>query len=197
MATLPEDHPAIKAGKTGILLLHLGTPDSPTPKDVRKFLARFLSDRRVIETSPFIWWPILHSIILPLRPRRVAKAYAAIFSEGISPLRRISLAQAEKLQATLGEDYVVHAAATYGAPDIATTINAMAEQGCRSVTAWALYPHYSATTTAASYDRVFRHLQTMRWQPQIRTIASYHDHPAYIAALAQLIRDDLAKLTWQ
>jgi ferrochelatase len=192
-------HPSVAFGKTGLLLVNLGTPDTPNAKGLRPYLKQFLSDRRVIEASPLIWQPILRGIILNTRPRKSAEAYEKIWRQesNESPLRYYTRVQAEALQARLGDDVVVDWAMRYGQPSIEARLQAMKEQGCERISVMALYPQYSATTSASVYDEVFRILLKMRWQPALRTAAPWHDEAGYIDALAKSVTDHLATLDWQ
>ena len=196
---LPNTHPDIAFGKTGLLLVNLGTPESPDKKGLRPYLKQFLSDRRVIEASPLIWQPILRGIILNTRPKKSAEAYAKIWREesNESPLRYYTRVQAEKLQAQLGDAVKVDWAMRYGAPSIETRLADMKAAGCERIAIIALYPQYSASTSASVYDDVFRALLKLRWQPAIRTAAPWHDHPAYIDALAQSVTDHLGGLDFE
>ena len=196
---LPNTHPEVAFGKTGLLLVNLGTPESPDKKGLRPYLKQFLSDRRVIEASPLIWQPILRGIILNTRPKKSAEAYAKIWREesNESPLRYYTRVQAEKLQAQLGDAVKVDWAMRYGAPSIETRLAYMKAAGCERIAIIALYPQYSASTSASVYDDVFRALLKLRWQPAIRTAAPWHDHPAYIDALAQSVSDHLSGLDFE
>ena len=196
---LPNTHPDIAFGKTGLLLVNLGTPESPDKKGLRPYLKQFLSDRRVIEASPLIWQPILRGIILNTRPKKSAEAYAKIWREesNESPLRYYTRVQAEKLQAQLGAAVKVDWAMRYGAPSIETRLADMKAAGCERIAIIALYPQYSASTSASVYDDVFRALLKLRWQPAIRTAAPWHDHPDYINALAQSVTDHLGGLDFE
>ncbi len=193
---LPNTHPEVAFGKTGLLLVNLGTPQSPDKKGLRPYLKQFLSDRRVIEAPPLIWQPILRGIILNTRPKKSAEAYAKIWRQesNESPLRYFTRVQAEKLQAGIGDGVIVDWAMRYGAPSIEDRLAAMREAGCERIALVALYPQYSASTSASVYDDVFRALLKLRWQPAIRTAAPWHDHPDYIDALAQSVTDHLAGL---
>jgi ferrochelatase len=180
-------------------LVNLGTPESPDKKGLRPYLKQFLSDRRVIEASPLIWQPILRGIILNTRPKKSAKAYGKIWrtESDESPLRYYTRVQAEKLQAQLGTGVKVDWAMRYGAPSIESRLADMKAAGCERIAIIALYPQYSASTSASVYDDVFRALMKLRWQPAIRTAAPWHDHPAYIDALAQSVNDHLDKLDFE
>ena len=179
----PTDHPDIAASGVGVLLVNLGTPDAPDARAVRRYLAEFLSDRRVDEIPARAWQPILHGIILRTRPKKSARAYAKVWSEEGSPLAAITARQATALQARLGDGVQVAHAMRYGNPGIATTIAAMKAQGCERILLAPLYPQYCAATTATANDAAFAALAAMRWQPALRTLPPYHDDPAYIAAL--------------
>lgn len=185
---LPEGHPEIAQGKTGVLLVNLGTPDAPDTSSVRRYLKEFLSDRRVIELSPLLWQPILRGVILPTRPRKSAAAYAKIWDreKNDSPLRVITRAQAEALSERLSRSHpeiVVDWAMRYGRPSIAKKLSELKTAGCQRILAMPLYPQYSAATTASVCDEVFRCLMQERWMPAVRTLPAYHDDPDYIAAL--------------
>jgi ferrochelatase len=177
---------------TGILLTNLGTPDEPTAPALRRYLAEFLSDPRVIETSKLIWWPVLHGIILRTRPRRSAAAYAKIWGEDGSPLLSISRKQAaavtEQLAASVRGPVQVELAMRYGNPSIARALGRLrAANACRLLV-FPLYPQYSAATTASTFDAVAAELATWRWLPELRLINHYHDDPLYIEALVESIR---------
>ena len=193
---LPNTHPDVQFGKTGLLLVNLGTPENPDKKGLRPYLKQFLSDRRVIEASPLIWQPILRGIILNTRPKKSAEAYAKIWRQesNESPLRYYTRVQAEKLQVQMGDGVMVDWAMRYGRPSIEERLKAMKGGGCERIAIIALYPQYSASTSASVYDDVFRTLMKLRWQPAIRTAAPWHDHPAYIDALAQSVSDHIAGL---
>ena len=194
-----KTHHEIAFGKTGLLLVNLGTPESPDKKGLRPYLKQFLSDRRVIEASPLIWQPILRGIILNTRPKKSAEAYAKIWRKesNESPLRYYTRVQAEKLQAEIGSDVKIDWAMRYGAPSIETQLADMKAAGCERIAIVALYPQYSASTSASVYDDVFRALLKLRWQPAIRTAAPWHDHPAYIDALAKSVTDHLDGLDFE
>lgn len=196
---MKTDHPDIKHGKLGILLLSLGTPDAPTYAATRRYLAEFLSDPRVIETPRAIWLPILYGPILTFRPAKSAKAYAKIwdYERGESPLRTHSRDQAEKLQAMMGEEAHVEWAFRYGQPNTETGLETLRAKGCDRILLFALYPQYSATTTATAYDKCFEVMGKMRWQPAVRTVPAYLDQPAFAEELAASVKDSLATLDWQ
>lgn len=196
----PSTHPPVAHGKIGVLLVNLGTPEACTPAAVRRYLAEFLSDRRVIELSPWLWQPILHGIILRTRPAKVAKAYAHIWlhDPDESPLRRYTRHQAEQLQlrfAATDPPVLVSWAMRYGSPAQSQQLLQLQQQGCERILVAPLYPQYSATTTGTVVDLVFKTLATVRWQPSIRLLPPYYDHPAYIKALADSVRHYLASAT--
>lgn len=187
------DHPVIPEPKVGVLLINLGTPDAPEERAVRRYLAEFLSDRRVVEIHPVAWKPILHGIILRTRPRKSAEAYNQVWTNEGSPLRVIAHRQAEALRRRL-PSVSVHYAMRYGHPGIAAALEAMAADGCMRILAAPLYPQYCAATTATANDAVFGALARMRWQPALRTLPPYHDDPLYIDALAANLERQLAAL---
>jgi protoporphyrin/coproporphyrin ferrochelatase len=194
---MPDKHPRVATGRIGVLLINLGTPDAPEPTAVRRYLAEFLSDRRVVEIPALIWQPILRGIILNSRPRKSAHAYSQIWREDGSPLAVITRAQAETLQRRFGDRVVVDHAMRYGRPAIGERIAALKGAGCDRILLAPLYPQYCAATTAAANDAAFAALAAMRWQPAIRTLPPYHDDPAYIRALADSVRSSLARLSFE
>src|SRR3954451_5542640 len=180
----------------GLLLITLGTPDAPEERAVRRYLAEFLSDRRVIEIHPIAWKPILHGIILRTRPKKSAEAYNQIWTNQGSPLRVIAHRQAEALRKRLPE-LSVHYAMRYGHPGIAAAIERMVDEGCTRILAAPLYPQYCAATTATANDAVFGVLARMRWQPAIRSLPPYFDDPFYIEALATNLSRQLGNLDFE
>ena len=182
---------------TGVLLTNLGTPDAPTPSALRKYLAQFLSDPRVIETPRWLWWFILHGVILRLRPRRSAKAYRKVWTEAGSPLLAITEKQCGAIRAELerggASSLRVEFGMRYGNPSIRSALEKL--QGCniRKLIILPLYPQYSAATTASTFDAVAGVLKTWRHIPQLRMITGYHDNPGYIDALAQSVRSHWAQ----
>jgi ferrochelatase len=180
-----------KPACTGILLTNLGTPDSTSTGDVRRYLNQFLSDPRVIETPRLLWWLILHGVILRIRPPRSAKAYRKIWTEQGSPLLYHTKHIAEKLETSLqteiGTPITVVTAMRYGQPSIAEGLETLRRQNARRVLILPLYPQYSATTVASTFDEISRVLQGWRWLPEMRFINHYHDDPAYIAAMSDSI----------
>ena len=178
--------------KLGILLVNLGSPDAPTTSAVRKYLAQFLSDPRVIEVNRLLWWLILHGIILRIRPSRAAKNYKKVWTDDGSPLIHTTKLQTRALQKKLEDRFrghvIVDMAMSYGNPSIKVGLEGLRKAGARRLLVLPLYPQYSATTTAAVFDEVTRVLQGWRWLPDLRIINNYHDHPKYIEALASSIR---------
>ena len=193
----PADHPDIPRPRIGVMVINLGTPDAPDPAAVRRYLAEFLSDRRVVEIPPIAWQPILRGIILRTRPRKSAHAYAQVWTEQGSPLAAITRRQAEALQRRLGEDIIVRHAMRYGRPAIGDVLGEMKAQGCERILLAPLYPQYCAATTATANDKAFAVLAAMRWQPAIRTLPPYYDDPLYIAALKTNIETQLAALDFE
>ncbi len=190
----PVNHPQVATTKVGVLLVNLGSPDAPTPKAVRRYLAEFLSDRRVVEIPPILWQPILRGVILTTRPRKSAHAYGQIWTDKGSPLVDITRRQAEALQAQVSAGVLVDWAMRYGNPSIGSRLTAMKSAGCDRILVAALYPQYSGATTATVADAVAATLGKMRWQPALRFLPPYYDDLAYIAALKQGIEASLAAL---
>lgn len=197
----PEGHPTLALGKVGVLLLNLGTPDATDYWSMRRYLKEFLSDRRVIEENPVLWWFILNGPILLKRPFSSGEAYRSIWNEerDESPLRTITRSQAEKLSKALKghKNIIVDWGMRYGNPSTKSRIKALKEQGCDRILLFALYPQYAAATTATAYDKAFDALKEMRWQPAVRTAPPYHDDPVYIDALAKSLKREIAKLKWK
>ncbi len=191
---LPSDHPIIPAPKIGVLLTNLGTPDAPDTGAVRRYLAEFLSDPRVIEIPKLAWQPILHGIILRTRPRKSAHAYAQVWTDEGSPLAAITARQARALQARLGDGVVVEYAMRYGNPAVGKTIERMFANGVTRILAAPLYPQYCAATTASALDATFAAIAAKRWQPALRTLAPYYDDALYIGALKADLERQLAAL---
>jgi ferrochelatase len=192
----PVDHPPVAQPKMGVLLINLGTPDAPEERAVRRYLAEFLSDRRVIEIHPLAWKPILHGIILRTRPKKSAEAYNQVWTNEGSPLRAIAHRQAEALRTRL-PNVSIHVAMRYGHPGIAAALETLVSEGCTRILAAPLYPQYCAATTATANDAVFGALARMRWQPALRTLPPYYDDPLYIEALRAHIRAQLKHLDFQ
>ncbi|MFK7732525.1 MAG: ferrochelatase [Pseudomonadales bacterium] len=181
--------------KQGLILCNLGTPSAPTAKGVRQFLAPFLGDQRVVELPKILWFPILYGIILPIRSKRVARAYQEIWWEGGSPLKVITERQCEKLSQNLSSANVrVAYALTYSEPSLADTIDSMRDEGIDRILILPLYPQYSATTTASIYDQVAEYVKKKRNLPALQIVRDYHDHSLYINALAQSVRENRSAL---
>jgi len=178
----------------GVLLVNLGTPDAPEPAAVRRYLAEFLSDRRVIEIPNFLWQPILRGIILRTRPAKSAESYRQVWTEDGSPLMAISKRQAAKLRNRLGDSITVGLAMRYGKASIGDALSRMVDHGYGRILVSPLYPQYCAATTASAMDAVFAELEGMRWQPAIRSLPPYYGDPLYIAALKSSIERQLAAL---
>ena len=194
------EHPSIKFGKTGVLLINLGTPDSTSWLDIRKYLKEFLSDRRVIEVNPLIWQIILNVFILNFRPSKTAKAYKEIWmkKENISPLLYYTKKQAEKLSSSISADnLIVDFAMRYGNPSIKSKIFKLHGMGCENLIILPLYPQYAAATTATVCDEVYRTLMSMRWQPSLKIIPHYESEPLYINALVNSINSKIKEIDWK
>jgi protoporphyrin/coproporphyrin ferrochelatase len=200
-SALPSDHPPVKFGKVGVLLVNLGTPDGTDFKSMRRYLEEFLTDRRVIEWSRLFWYPILYGIVLNRRPGKVGKAYESIWNKdrNESYLRTYTRSQGEKMATALADlpNVTVDWAMRYGQPSIASKIDALQQAGCEKILLFPLYPQYAASTTATVNDKAFEKLQQMRWQPALRTVPAYHDDPVYIEALANSVTSHLASLDWE
>lgn len=199
-AVRPANHPAVRHGRIGVLLLNLGTPDATDYWSMRRYLKEFLSDRRVIETPRIIWWPILNFIILTKRPRAKGRDYDSIWNKekNEGPLKTITRNQAEKLAAALNDSrIVVDWAMRYANPTTESRIKALMEQGCDRILLVPLYPQYAAATTATACDQAFRALMKMRWQPYIRVAPDWHDDPVYIDALARSMEAHLQKIDFK
>ena len=197
---MKENHPKIKFGKTGVLLVNLGTPNSTNWFDIRKYLKEFLSDRRVIEVNPIIWQIILNLFILTFRPSKTAKAYKKIWmdKEDMSPLRYYTEKQTFKLDEKIGnESLIVDYAMRYGQPSIKSKINNLKEKGCENLVILPLYPQYAAATTATVCDEVYRTLSDMRWQPSLQIIPHYESEPLYIQAITKSIRNKITQINWK
>ena len=195
-----KDHPEIEFGKTGVLLINLGTPDTTNWWDIRRYLKEFLSDRRVIEVNPLIWKIILNLFILTFRPSKTAKAYKEIWmkEENKSPLRYFTEMQTKKLSEKIeNKDLIIDFAMRYGNPSIKSKINDMKKNGCEKLIILPLYPQYASPTTATVCDEVFRVLMKMRWQPAIQIIPHYESEPLYIDGLVNSINKKLKEIDWK
>ena len=190
----PADHPELPAPRIGVLLVNLGSPDAPTTAAVRRYLAEFLSDRRVVELSPWIWQPLLHGYILNTRPKKSAAAYRAVWTDAGSPLTVITAAQAQGLGERLGPAVLVDWAMRYGTPAIPGRLAALKAAGCDRILIAPMYPQYSSATTGTVNQVAFSALADMRWQPALRTLPPWHDDTAYIEALRKSVERQLAVL---
>lgn len=199
----PADHPSIKKNKIGVLISNLGTPDNHTYWPMRRYLAEFLSDQRVIDYPRWKWLPILNLIILSIRPFRSGAAYRSIWNTELneSPLLTTTRTQKDKLAASLnamfGDQVITAFSMRYGNPSTPSVLNQLIDDGCRKILHFPLYPQYSAATTASANDALFHTLTKSRWQPAIRTVAPYFDHPAYINALADSVNTHLAQIDFE
>ena len=194
--TAPPDHPRVLLGKVGVLLVNLGTPQEASPAAVRRYLAEFLSDRRVVEIPPLVWQPILRGVILRVRSRKSAHAYSQVWTAEGSPLAAITARQARALRERMGDSVLVDWAMRYGKPAIAERFQALQAQGCDRILIAPLYPQYSAATNASVMDAVCRTMGSLRWQPALRTLPPYYDDPAYIGALAKDLAAQIAGLSF-
>ena len=195
-----QSHPQIKFGKTGVLIINLGTPDSTNWFDIRRYLREFLSDRRVIEINPIIWQLILNLFILNFRPSKTAKAYKKIWmnEKNMSPLLYYTKKQAEKISVSISnENLVIDFAMRYGNPSIKSKILKLQNQGCENLVILPLYPQYAAATTATVCDEVYRILMKMRWQPSLKIIPHYESDPLYISALVNSIEKKINEINWK
>ena len=173
----------------GVLLTNLGTPDAPDTASVRRYLAEFLWDPRVIEVKRWLWWLILHGVILRVRPSRSAAAYREVWAEAGSPLLTIGRDQRDALAAALGSGMRVALGMRYGSPSIADALGELREAGVRRLVVLPLYPQYAASTTGSTFDALSAELTRWRWLPELRFVASYHDDPGYVGAVAASIEE--------
>ena len=197
---MKDDHPEVKFGKTGVLLVNLGTPDSTNWWDIRKYLKEFLSDRRVIEVNPIVWQIVLNLFILTFRPSKTAHAYKKIWRKETneSPLLYFTRAQAIKLKEKIGnENIIIDFAMRYGNPSINLKLNLLKEAGCENIIILPLYPQYAAATTATVCDEVYRTLMRMRWQPSLQIIPHYESEELYINALVKSIENKIKSINWK
>ena len=197
---IEKNHPPIKYGNTGVLIINLGTPDSTNWFDIRKYLKEFLSDRRVIEVNPLVWQIILNLFILNFRPSKTAKAYKEIWmkNENISPLLYYTKKQSEKISNLLSKKNIItDFAMRYGNPSIKSKIHKLHEMGCENLVILPLYPQYAAATTATVCDEVYRTLMKMRWQPSLKIIPHYESDKFYIDALVNSINKKINEISWK
>ena len=199
-SALPVDHPQVKKPKVGVLLANLGTPDNYDYWSMRRYLGEFLSDRRVIDYSPWLWQPLLQLIILTKRPFTSGAAYKSIWNEaeGESPLMTITKAQTNaisaQMQETYGDDVMVEFCMRYGNPSTQSVVEKMIAAGCSKILFFPLYPQYAGATVATANDKFFEALSKEKWAPAVRTVAPYFDDDRYVDALAKSIEDGYAKL---
>ena len=197
---MEKNHPEVKFGKTGVLIVNLGTPDSTKWLDIRKYLKEFLSDRRVIEVNPIIWQLILNLFILTFRPSKTAHAYKQIWRKDTdeSPLLYFTKKQSAKLGKRINNTkIIVDFAMRYGNPSIKLKLNILKEEGCENIVILPLYPQYAAATTATVCDEVYRSLMKMRWQPSLQIIPHYESEPLYINALINSIEKKINEISWK
>ena len=197
---IKQEHPPVKFGKTGVLIINLGTPNSTSWLDIRKYLKEFLSDKRVIEVNPIVWQIILNVFILTFRPSKTAKAYKEIWmkDKNISPLLYYTQKQAEKLSSTMSEkDLIIDYAMRYGNPSIRSKIATLHKRGCENLIILPLYPQYAAATTATVCDEVYRTLMKMRWQPSLKIVPHYESEPLYIEALVNSLNKKIKEINWK
>lgn len=193
LSAVPEDHPVVKKLRIGVLLSNLGTPDNYDYWSMRRYLGEFLSDRRVIDYSPWLWQPLLQLIILTKRPFSSGAAYKTIWNheENESPLLTITKAQTTAIRSSVterhGENVMVDFCMRYGNPSIDSVVQKMVDAGCQKILFFPLYPQYAGATSATANDEFFRSLIKQTWQPTARTVSPYFDHPDYIDALATSI----------
>jgi ferrochelatase len=198
---LPPNHLQAHSGQIGVLIVNLGTPDATSYWPMRRYLKEFLSDRRVIETNPVVWWVILNTMVLRTRPTASGEAYKAIWNKELdeSPLRTITRSQSEKLRAAFAgsTNVVMDWGMRYGNPSIPSRLETLQKQGCDRILLVPLYPQYAAATSATVCDKAFDALKTMRWQPSLRVAPPYYDFAPYIEALAASMRNSLAALDFE
>ncbi len=194
-----KDHPEVNFGKTGVILINLGTPDSTGWWDIRKYLKEFLSDNRVIEVNPIVWKIILNLFILTFRPSKTAKAYKEIWmkDKNMSPLRYYTQTQTQKLKKEISDKQIeVDYAMRYGNPSIKKVLTNLQKKGCENIIILPLYPQYASPTTATVCDEVYRCLMKMRWQPSLQIIPHYESEPLYINALVKSIDKKIKEINW-
>ena len=195
-----NNHPKVNYGKNGIVIINLGTPDSTSWWDIRRYLKEFLSDNRVIEINPIIWKVILNLFILNFRPSKTAKSYKEIWmkNENISPLRYYTQMQAKKLKEQFTDkNIIIDYAMRYGNPSINSVITQLQKDGCENIVILPLYPQYAAPTTATVCDEVYRCLTKMRWQPSLQVIPHYESETLYIDALVNSINKKILEINWK
>lgn len=199
-STMPDDHPQQPTSKVGVLIANLGTPDGTDYWSMRRYLSEFLSDRRVIDYSPWFWQPLLQGIILTTRPSKSGAAYKSVWNEDTNegPLLTITKQQtakiAEQIKAEYGDKVMVDFCMRYGNPSTKAKVQAMHEAGCHKILFFPLYPQYAGATSATANDQFYRVLMDMKWQPTARVVDPYYDDPMYIDALAQSVERSYAEL---
>jgi ferrochelatase len=199
----PANHPPVRSGRIGVLLMNLGTPEATDYWSMRRYLREFLSDRRVIETNRLLWWPLLNGIILTTRPGRKGKDYDTVWNKekDEGPLKTVTRAQAEQLaesiRETAGDRVVVDWSMRYGFPKTDVRIKALLDEGCDRILLVPMYPQYAAATSATACDQAFKALMKMRWQPTVRVAHPWYEDPAYIEAIKHSMETELAKLDFE
>ncbi|MBE0488429.1 MAG: ferrochelatase [Halomonas sp.] len=195
LAHAPGDHPPIPRARVGVLLANLGTPDATDYWSMRRYLSEFLSDKRVVDYPDWKWQPLLQLIILSRRPFKSGEAYRSIWNteKDESPLLTTTREQtrkvAEGLAAMFGDQVMVDFCMRYGNPSTDSVLKRMQASGCEKILFFPLYPQYASPTTATANDQAFRTLMTLKWQPAFRTVPAYFEHPRYIEALANTVRE--------
>jgi protoporphyrin/coproporphyrin ferrochelatase len=190
---LPDDHPSVKRERVGVLLANLGTPDGYDYWSMRRYLSQFLSDHRVIDYNPWLWQPLLQTVILTKRPFTSGAAYKSIWNEEAdeSPLMTITKAQTEKIRARMteryGDDLMVDFCMRYGNPSTKSKVRSMIAGGCQKILFFPLYPQYAGATMATANDEFFRALMNEKWQPPARTVPAYFERPEFIDSLAKSV----------
>jgi ferrochelatase len=199
----PADHPPVRSGRIGVLLMNLGTPEATDYRSMRRYLKEFLSDRRVIETNRLLWWPLLNGVILTTRPGRKGKDYDTVWNKerNEGPLKTVTRDQAEQLAESMreiaGDRVVVDWSMRYGFPKTDVRIQALLDQGCDRILLVPLYPQYAAATSATACDQAFKALMKMRWQPTVRVAHPWYEDPVYIESIKHSMETELAKLSFE
>jgi len=186
--------------RIGVLIAQLGTPDAPTPTALKPYLRQFLGDPRVIEGNRFIWWLVLNGIVLVTRPKRSARLYQRIWGEKGSPLLTITQSQTAAVRQALSAEQCaidVEFGMRYGKPSIESAIDRLIERGCARILLFPMYPQYSATTSASTYDAAFAHILKRRWVPTLRVAEPYYTHPSYLQAMTEIIQEHYRALSWK
>lgn len=191
------DHPPVRSGRVGVLIVNLGSPDAPDVPAVKRFLGEFLSDKRVIEIPSLLWQPILRLLILNLRPRTSAANYAKVWTPDGSPITAFTKAQAAALQGRFGANVTVDWAMRYGTRSIPERLRALMDAGCDRILLAPLYPQYSSATNGTVVDAANATIADWRWQPALRTLPPYYDSPDHISALAESVRAGVAGLDFE